>query len=107
MSSSILRFGAFDVTSQVFASTRHAMALVNLKPIAPLHVLVVPRLNRYRRLNDLPPDVLGDVFGLVQAVQRGVERAAGCASSTISIQDGPDAVGPRCSVQAGQTKWSC
>ncbi|KAK7956343.1 HIT domain-containing protein [Apiospora aurea] len=61
-----LRFGPFEVTSQVFYTTPHSFALVNLKPLLPGHVLVCPQ-KPHKRLTDLSAPELTD---LMQAVQR-------------------------------------
>ncbi|KAL2262593.1 hypothetical protein VTK26DRAFT_808 [Humicola hyalothermophila] len=66
-------FGPFEVTSQVFLTTPHSFALVNLKPLLPGHVLVCP-LRPHRRLTDLGPAELTDLFATVQRVQRMLAR---------------------------------
>ncbi|KXX79202.1 Bis(5'-nucleosyl)-tetraphosphatase [asymmetrical] [Madurella mycetomatis] len=66
-------FGPFDVTSQVFLTTRHSFALVNLKPLLPGHVLVCP-LVPHRRLTDLSAGELTDLMVAVQRVQRMLAR---------------------------------
>ena len=37
-----IQFAQFDVTSQVFFTSRLSAALVNLKPLLPGHSLVIP-----------------------------------------------------------------
>ncbi|KAL2175689.1 HIT-like domain-containing protein [Thermothelomyces heterothallicus CBS 202.75] len=66
-------FGPFEVTNQVFLTTPHSFALVNLKPLLPGHVLVCP-LVPHRRLTDLSPVELTDLFTTVQRVQRMLAR---------------------------------
>ncbi|EGS21435.1 bis(5'-adenosyl)-triphosphatase-like protein [Thermochaetoides thermophila DSM 1495] len=66
-------FGPFEVTNQVFLTTRHSFALVNLKPLLPGHVLVCP-FRPHRRLTDLTPDEVTDLFLAVQRVQRMLAR---------------------------------
>ncbi|KAK4146821.1 HIT-like domain-containing protein [Dichotomopilus funicola] len=66
-------FGQFDVTNQVFLTTPHSFALVNLKPLLPGHVLVCP-LRPHRRLTDLAPAELTDLFSAVQRVQHMLAR---------------------------------
>ncbi|KAK5660339.1 hypothetical protein OQA88_12880 [Cercophora sp. LCS_1] len=68
-----ITFGPFPVTSQVFLTTPHSFALVNLKPLLPGHVLVCP-LKPHRRLTDLSPTELVDLFSAVQRVQRMLAR---------------------------------
>ncbi|KAL7628813.1 Dinucleoside triphosphate hydrolase [Parahypoxylon ruwenzoriense] len=109
-------FGPFEVTSQVFLTTPHSFALVNIKPLLPGHVLICPREPRLR-LTDLTAPELTDLFQVVQRVQRmlahhyfaGTPRRANAdahadgvpapgtpeaGSFNIAIQDG---------VEAGQT----
>ncbi|RYO90938.1 hypothetical protein DL764_008348 [Monosporascus ibericus] len=66
-------FGPFEVTSQVFLTTRYSFALVNLKPLLPGHVLVCPH-EPHRRLTDLSAPELTDLFRAVQRVQRMLAR---------------------------------
>ncbi|KLU86234.1 hypothetical protein MAPG_05251, partial [Magnaporthiopsis poae ATCC 64411] len=81
--SPIIRFGPFEVTSQVFLTTPHSFALVNLKPLLPGHVLVCPR-RPHRRLTDLAATELTDLFSAVQRVQRMLARHYFCASTSSS-----------------------
>lgn len=53
-------------------------------------VLVSP-LRPRKRMSDMSQMELGDMFSLVRIVQATVERRYGATSSTVSIQDGPDA----------------
>ncbi|KAK3906284.1 Bis-tetraphosphatase [Staphylotrichum tortipilum] len=66
-------FGPFEVTNQVFLTTPHSFALVNLKPLLPGHVLVCP-LRPHQRLTDLSPAEVTDLFSAVQRVQRMLAR---------------------------------
>ncbi|RYP05816.1 hypothetical protein DL765_009731 [Monosporascus sp. GIB2] len=66
-------FGPFEVTSQVFLTTPHSFALVNLKPLLPGHVLICPH-EPHRRLTDLSAPELTDLFQAVQRVQRMLAR---------------------------------
>ncbi|ETS82798.1 hypothetical protein PFICI_04674 [Pestalotiopsis fici W106-1] len=68
-----IHFGPFEVTTQVFMTTPHSFALVNIKPLIPGHVLVVPH-KPYKRLTDLSPPELTDLFSTVQRVQRMLAR---------------------------------
>ncbi|KAI1734723.1 HIT domain-containing protein [Xylaria scruposa] len=66
-------FGPFEVTTQTFLETPLSFALVNLKPLLPGHVLVCPRAP-HKRLTDLSPAELTDLFASVQRVQRMLAR---------------------------------
>ena len=64
--------------------------MVNLKPLLPGHVLVVPR-RIAPRLSDLTQAEVADLFLTVQRVGRMVERVYNASSLNIAIQDGFDA----------------
>lgn len=83
-------FGKFLVTSQVFHNTSLSMALVNLKPLLPGHVLVCPR-RVAPRLSDLTADEVSDLFLTVQSVSRMIERVYRASGLNIAMQDGADA----------------
>ncbi|POV98934.1 hypothetical protein PSHT_13764 [Puccinia striiformis] len=87
--SSSLKFASFDVTDQVFFRSDHSFAIVNLKPIAPGHVLVIPKRNDAKRLADLSRDEVADLFGSVQRVGSVMESVHKASSLTVAIQDGP------------------
>lgn len=88
--SSPIRFASFDVTNQVFYENDSAVAIVNLKPVVPGHVLVIPKTH-YERFADIPPADLAKLFDVVQAVGKVVEHAFSGDSLSIAIQDGPNA----------------
>ncbi|KAM5348261.1 hypothetical protein ACJ41O_008085 [Fusarium nematophilum] len=91
-----VKFGPFEVTSQVFLTTRYSFALVNLKPLIPGHVLVCPH-SPHRRLTDLTPAETTDLFSTVQLIQRLLARAyfpspePEAGSFSVAVQDGADA----------------
>ncbi|KAK0746546.1 HIT domain-containing protein [Schizothecium vesticola] len=95
--SSPIFFGPFEVTSQVFLTTPHTFALVNLKPLLPGHVLVCP-FHPHQRLTSLSPLELTDLFSTVQRVQRMLARhyfpfpgGLDAGAFNIALQDGPEA----------------
>ncbi|UQC89766.1 ATPase [Colletotrichum lupini] len=98
-----IHFGPFEVTSQVFYKTAHSFALVNLKPLLPGHVLVCP-LQAHKRLTDLQPAEVTDLFTTTQLIQKMLARryfsnatsrsepaAPEAGSFNIAVQDGADA----------------
>ncbi|RGP64882.1 hypothetical protein FSPOR_7628 [Fusarium sporotrichioides] len=91
-----IKFGPFEVTNQVFLSTPHSFALVNLKPLISGHVLVCPH-KPHKRLTDLTPAETADLFTTVQLTQRLMARAhfrtpePESGSFSIAVQDGADA----------------
>ncbi|KAJ1822537.1 Dinucleoside triphosphate hydrolase [Coemansia sp. RSA 2599] len=84
-------FGSFAIPpSQTFLVTKLTYALVNLKPIRPGHVLVVPR-RKALRFNDLTQDEVTDLFVQGQRVSKVIEKLYKAESLTLCIQDGPQA----------------
>ncbi|KAG2075140.1 HIT-like protein [Suillus decipiens] len=85
--SSPLLFSTIEVTRQAFYRTSLSYAIVNLKPIVPGHVLVIP--NRpVPRLTDLTTPELTSLIASVQNVGRVVECAYGGDALTVACQDG-------------------
>ncbi|OSD06028.1 diadenosine hydrolase [Trametes coccinea BRFM310] len=84
---SALFFSSFDVSRQAFYRSRLAAAIVNLKPIVPGHVLVIPT-RVVPRLADLKHDELAALMRSVQHVGRVIERVYGADGLTIACQDG-------------------
>ncbi|CAJ1331080.1 unnamed protein product [Effrenium voratum] len=66
------------------------VAFVNLKPLIPGHVLVVPR-RTVPRLADLSQEEFDDLFRSVRVVQGALESSYGAEASRLGIQDGLDA----------------
>lgn len=86
--SSIVRFGPFIVTSQVFYRSKLSFGLVNLKPILPGHVLVCP--NRVvSRISEMSHEEAIDFYTSVHTVANAIEKYYKADSLNISIQDGP------------------
>ncbi|GAA5959844.1 hypothetical protein JCM8115_004876 [Rhodotorula mucilaginosa] len=90
MALSTLRFSTFNVANQVFfqSSSRLSFALVNLKPIVPGHVLVVPT-RVVPRLRDLTPAEVSDLFQSVHQISRVIESEYRAQALNIALQDGP------------------
>ncbi|KAG1671761.1 Nitrilase and fragile histidine triad fusion protein NitFhit [Nymphon striatum] len=89
--SNTYQFGQVCLTGdQLFHKTHLSMAFVNMKPIAPGHVLISP-LRVVQRLSDLTCEEISDLFSVVQKVQKVVEKVFNGTSCTVAIQDGPDA----------------
>ncbi|KAJ3494963.1 hypothetical protein NLJ89_g10703 [Agrocybe chaxingu] len=82
-----LLFSTFEVTTQAFYRASLSYAIVNLKPIAPGHVLVVPK-RVVPRLTDLDDNELTCLMSSVKRVGSVVEKAYGGDALTIACQDG-------------------
>ncbi|XP_018676496.1 bifunctional bis(5'-adenosyl)-triphosphatase/adenylylsulfatase FHIT [Musa acuminata AAA Group] len=87
-------FGPYKIhRTEVFHSTLHSFAMVNLRPLLPGHVLVCPR-REVKRFIDLTADEVCDLWLTAKEVGGRLERHHEASSLTFAIQDGP---------QAGQT----
>ena len=85
-----IHFGPYVVSAQVFHTTRLSMAMVNLKPLIPGHLLVCPK-RVAPRLTDLTSEEITDLGFTLQRISRLVERVYGATSLNIAMQDGVDA----------------
>ena len=85
------KFADIDIPGKcvVFAS-RCSLVIVNRKPVVPGHLLVIPK-SPARRVQDLDVDQVTDLFLTVQTAQKLSESFFQAESSTLSVQDGPDA----------------
>ncbi|CAK4031331.1 related to diadenosine polyphosphate hydrolase and related s of the histidine triad (HIT) family [Lecanosticta acicola] len=83
----VVKFGPFNVTSQVFHTTPHSFALVNLKPLLPGHILVSP-LRSKPHLSDLTKDEISDLFLTVTRIQKTLKRVYKADAFNVAVQDG-------------------
>ncbi|KIK07365.1 hypothetical protein K443DRAFT_673619 [Laccaria amethystina LaAM-08-1] len=84
---SALLFSTIEVTGQAFYRSSLSYAIVNLKPIVPGHVLVVP--NRpVPRLSDLDDHELTALMRSIQRVGNVIQRVYGADGLTVACQDG-------------------
>ncbi|XP_064632288.1 nitrilase and fragile histidine triad fusion protein NitFhit-like [Lineus longissimus] len=85
------QFGQFSIRSdQVFHRSNLSIAFVNIKPVVPGHVLVSP-IRVVEKFADLTPSEVSDLFNCVKRVTKVIEEVHGATSSSVAIQDGPDA----------------
>ncbi|CEP64565.1 bis(5'-adenosyl)-triphosphatase LALA0_S12e01838g [Lachancea lanzarotensis] len=89
--SSAVYFSKFLVTNQVFYKSKYSFALVNLKPLVPGHVLVVPLRTSAIELTDLTNEESVDFFATVRLVNDFIRFHFKADSMNIAIQDGPEA----------------
>ncbi|KAI5952623.1 HNT2 [Candida jiufengensis] len=83
-------FFKFIVNNQVFYKSKFSYALVNLKPLVPGHVLVVPLRTSVLRFADLTPDESIDYMNTLQLVHKFISKIYKADSLNIAIQDGPE-----------------
>ena len=75
---------------EIFYKSAKCIAFVNIKPLVPGHVLVVPQ-RRVARFNDLSEEEAIDLILSVQRVSRIIEKVYEATSLSLAIQDGPEA----------------
>lgn len=80
-------FAAFDVSRQVFYRSALSVGIVNLKPLLPGHVLIVPK-RVVPRLADLEANEVSDLFLSVQHIGKVLEDVYKARAMTVSLQDG-------------------
>lgn len=86
-----VRFGKFDIDPrQVFLATETCLAIVNLKPLVPGHVLVIPRRG-VPLLADLDDKEHADLWRCAKIVADIVTRYHAKSSANLAVQDGGDA----------------
>lgn len=90
MSKEAIFFYQFAVDSQVFFKSKYTYALVNLKPLVPGHVLVVPLRTGAIRFGDLTPQESMDYMTSLQLIQGLISKVYKADSLNIAIQDGPE-----------------
>ncbi|KAE9421207.1 hypothetical protein Angca_004095, partial [Angiostrongylus cantonensis] len=86
-----LKFGEFPISNDtIFYRSAYSFAFVNLKPVLNGHVLVSPKRVCYH-LTDLSDAETADLFIVSKKVQKILEKLHNVTSSTVCVQDGPDA----------------
>ncbi|KAF8167756.1 HIT-like domain-containing protein [Crassisporium funariophilum] len=82
-----LLFSTFEVTNQAFYRASLSFAIVNLKPIVPGHVLVLPS-RVVPRLADLDDNELFCLMRSIKRVGGVIQKAYGGDGLTVACQDG-------------------
>ena len=72
---------------QAFYETPLSICIVNIKPILPGHVLVIPK-RVCARFADMTPEEVSDLWTTVHHVGPILERHFGCEAMNLAIQDG-------------------
>lgn len=88
-----LKFGKFELKwSQCFyiSPSGSSLAVVNLKPLLPGHVLVMPR-RCVPTMAELTVEEVADLWRSVREVQKIVEAYHGAVGANLGVQDGRDA----------------
>ncbi|XP_049298831.1 nitrilase and fragile histidine triad fusion protein NitFhit [Anopheles funestus] len=84
-------FGGIEIQPEtIFYVSEHSFAFTNIRCVVPGHVLVSTK-RVAARLPDLTPAEISDFFQTVCKVEKVAERLYDATSSTVTVQDGPDA----------------
>ena len=70
--------------------SKYSYGIVNLKPVVPGHVLVIPK-RIVKRFAELSAEEVSDMFLSAQEIGKVIEREFKGESLTITVQDGESA----------------
>jgi len=82
----VTRRGADDSPAEIVLETASTVSFLDVRPVFPGHVLVVPRVH-HETLIDLPADVLAPLFADVQRVARVVEEALAADGTFVAMNN--------------------
>ena len=87
-STTTIPFGPHSLhTAQLFYETRYCLGIVNLKPIVPGHVLIIPK-RVCPRYKDLTQEEAADLFDTVYKISPVLEKHYNAEALNIAMQDG-------------------
>ena len=81
---------AGEIPSYAVYEDETTYAFLDANPLAPGHTLVIPK-DPYERVNDMPPELLGDVFDVAGQLAEAIETAVGADATTMAINNGEEA----------------
>ena len=84
MASIFSRIAAGEIPSYKVASDDKHYAFLDINPVKPGHVLVIPR-REVDYLFDLEPDELGDLMKFAQNVADGIKKAIPCKKVGMAV----------------------
>jgi diadenosine tetraphosphate (Ap4A) HIT family hydrolase len=83
-------FCADAIKATVFAESTHCRAIINIAPVLPGHVLVIPK-KHYQQVLALPNCVYEDMMHFMRKVSRGLLRAYNAGGINWTLQEGGEA----------------
>ncbi len=75
-----------DIPAHMVLDDAVAIAFLDVRPLFPGHVLVVPR-DHHETLADLPGPLIGPVFDRVQAMATAVQAATGAGGTFVAMNN--------------------
>ena len=87
----MIKFGPWPIShNEIFFNSAHSYGIVNIKPVVPGHVLILPK-RVCPRFGDLTPSEISDLFLSCSLVSKVIEKMYHAEAITMTIQDGPSA----------------
>lgn len=88
-----LYFGKIPLDErQIFYDTENIIGFVNISPILPDHVLVIPKstdvMGGPQKFYDMTPDLVSELYIAVHTIQRAIRIYRGIDNFNIAMQDG-------------------
>jgi histidine triad (HIT) family protein len=77
---------AGDTAAHVVASDEVTVAFLDARPVFPGHVLLVPR-DHHETLADVPPALIGPLFGAAQRLARAVEAGMDAHGTFVAVNN--------------------
>jgi len=77
---------AGEAPAHVVAEDDHTLAFLDVRPVFPGHVLLVPR-NHHETLADLPPALVDPLFTAAQRLSRAVEAAMDAHGTFVAMNN--------------------
>lgn len=75
---------AGDIPSYKIAENEHFFAFLDIEPLVPGHVLVVPK-TEVDKVFDLPDDYLAGILVFAKPIAKAIEKAFDCKRCGISV----------------------
>lgn len=85
-----MKFGKHDVSKNIFAESETEMAIYNIAPIVPGHVMILPK-DQLKSLNDLSEEQLSSFFSFARKVTTFIIKEFKATDFDWTIQDGESA----------------
>jgi len=87
MSCIFCRIAAGEIPAEIVAKDEHAVAFLDIAPLADGHTVIVPR-RHVATIEEMPADDARGLFQMVARLAGPVRRAVDGAGNTIGINDG-------------------
>ncbi len=75
-----------EVAAERVVETPDAIAFLDHRPLFPGHVLLIPRTH-FETLGDLPPELIGPLFGLARRLSVAMETGLGAGGSFVAVNN--------------------